>query len=144
MSYLIEGPLTAEVIGGYLEKIHTLENCGGHSSFVGVVRADVSDGRRVIAIEYSAYEAMVGLEAAQIREAILAGFDDVHNIEIAHSTGIVKTGEASLFVIVSAGHRRQAMEACSAAVEMIKERLPVWKKEIYDDNSHIWQENKPY
>ena len=58
------------------------------------------------------------------------------SIEIIHSTGIVNAGEISLLVLVSAGHRQQAMQACSKAVELIKERLPVWKKEIYDDDSH--------
>jgi len=50
-------------------------------------------------------------------------------------------GEASLFVLVSAGHRHHAIDACSRAVEMIKATLPVWKKEIFEDNSAMWKEN---
>jgi molybdopterin synthase catalytic subunit len=58
-----------------------------------------------------------------------------------HSTGRVNAGEISLFVLVSAGHRHQAMEACSKTVELIKSNLPIWKKEIFSDNTHEWQQN---
>jgi molybdopterin synthase catalytic subunit len=50
-------------------------------------------------------------------------------------------GEVSLLVLVSAGHRQQAMTACSKTVELIKEKLPVWKKEIFEDNTHEWAQN---
>ncbi len=103
------------------------------------MRADRSEGREVTAIEYSAYEGMVNAEAEKIKGSILEKFSDVRSVGIIHSTGIVKAGEISLFVIVSAGHRKQSLEACSLTVEMIKERLPVWKKEIYDDESHTWK-----
>jgi molybdopterin synthase catalytic subunit len=46
-----------------------------------------------------------------------------------------------LFILVSAGHRQQAIKACAKTVELIKERLPVWKKEIFEDDSHIWRQN---
>jgi molybdopterin synthase catalytic subunit len=82
---------------------------------------------------------MVHDEADNIIISVLKESDDVKSIDILHSTGIVKAGEISLLVAVSAGHRKQAMEACSKTVEMIKERLPVWKKEVYDDNSHTWK-----
>jgi molybdopterin synthase catalytic subunit len=114
---------------------------GGHSFFLGQVRADEINGKRVKAIEYSAYEDMVNTEAEKIRISIMSEFNDVKLIFIIHSTGVVKAGEISLAVMVSAGHRRQAMQACSKAVELVKERLPVWKKEIYEDDSHHWREN---
>ena len=72
---------------------------------------------------------------------ILSTFNDVNSVEILHSSGIVNAGEISLFVIISAGHRQQAIEACRQTVELIKERLPVWKKEIFEDNSTCWREN---
>jgi len=141
-NYLIDGPVTTAVISSYLERMKQKTDSGGHSVFLGQVRDDEVNGKRVMAIEYSAYENMVKAEADKIRESVFSEFDDVKSIFIIHSTGIVKTGEVSLFVIVSAGHRKHSMQACSKVVELIKDRLPVWKKEIYEDNSHKWRENE--
>ena len=71
----------------------------------------------------------------------MSEFNDTKSVEIIHSTGIVKAGEISLFVLVSAGHRQQAIQACAKTVELIKEQFPVWKKETFDDDSHEWREN---
>jgi molybdopterin synthase catalytic subunit len=114
-------------------------DAGGHSLFLGQVRADTVNGKTVKAIEYSAYIELVDVEAEKIRKALLSEFADVKSIDIIHSTGIVNAGEISLLVSVSAGHRVHAMQACSKAVELIKANLPVWKKEIYEDNSHTWK-----
>lgn len=138
---LIKGPVTASMISEAVARIGKLADAGGHSVFIGQVRADNITGKRVIAIEYSAYEPMVKAEAEKIINKILSEFDDVRSVEIIHSAGIVKAGEISLFVIVSAGHRQQAIEACRQTVEMIKERFPVWKKEIFEDKSTGWREN---
>jgi molybdopterin synthase catalytic subunit len=107
--------------------------------FLGQVRADEIKGKKVKAIEYSAYKELVNAEAEKIKKTILSEFSEVKSISIIHSTGIVKAGEISLLVFVSAGHRHQAMQACSKTVELIKENLPVWKKEIFEDDSHIWK-----
>ena len=97
--------------------------------------------KRVKAIEYSAYGNMVKKEADEIIRIIYAEFNDVKSINILHSVGIVKVGEASLFVLVSAGHRSHAIKACSKLVNMIKEKLPIWKKEIFEDNTHEWKQD---
>jgi molybdopterin synthase catalytic subunit len=137
--YLINGPITPEVITSLMEKISERTDTGGHSVFLGQVRADYENDKKVKAIDYSAYDGMVKVEAEKIKEIILAEFADVKSIEIVHSTGIVKAGEISLLVLVSAGHRHHAIMACSKAVELIKEKLPVWKREIFDDDSHLWK-----
>jgi molybdopterin synthase catalytic subunit len=138
---LIEGPVTQSIIADYLEALSGKTGSGGHSVFIGQVRADNVAGKIVKAIEYSAYEKMVRNEADQIIKTILSEFDDVRSVDILHSVGVVRTGEISLFVLVSAGHRHHAIEACSKTVELIKEKLPVWKKEIFDDNSHAWKQD---
>lgn len=142
LNYLIEGPVTSGIIASIIEKMSTEKNSGAHSYFLGQVRADVIDGRTVKAIEYSAYESMVKTEADRIVTSVLSEFQDVRTVRILHSTGIVKAGEISLAVMVSAGHRKQAIDACAKTVELIKELLPVWKKEIFDDNSHAWRANE--
>ncbi len=137
--YLIAGPVTQELISQLIEKTGTRTGSGGHSVFLGQVRADVENSKTVTAIDYSAYEGMVTAEADKIKDAIFAGFNDVTSVDIVHSTGLVRTGEISLMVLVSAGHRKQAMEACARTVDLVKEKLPVWKKEIFDDDSHEWR-----
>ena len=107
--------------------------------FLGQVRADEVEGKKVKAIEYSAFIEMVNVEVEKIKKEIISEFDDIKSIDIIHSTGVVSAGGISLLVLVSAGHRHQAMEACNKAVELIKERLPVWKKEIFEDDSHRWK-----
>lgn len=140
--YLVNGPLQPDLIGKYISLLSSSRESGGHSIFIGQVREDLVDGKKVKAIEYSAYDDMVAGEAEKIIKLTSDAFPDVHNIEILHATGIVRAGEISLFVLVTAGHRDQAIRACRHVVEMIKINYPVWKKEILDDESHQWKENK--
>ncbi len=139
VNYLTNGPVSKEVITQLIDKIGRETNSGGHMIFLGQVRADDINGKTVKAIEYSAYAEMVYIEVENIKKSIFSEFPDVKSVDIIHSTGIVKAGEISLLVLVSAGHRLQAMQACSKAVELIKGNLPVWKKEIFNDDSHLWK-----
>jgi molybdopterin synthase catalytic subunit len=138
---LINGPITREIISSRIDLLSQKKELGGHSVFLGQVRADIKGIRKVKAIEYSAYEEMVIKEADVIKKVILSEFRDVKSVDILHSIGRVMAGEVSLLVLVSAGHRQQSMTACSKTVELIKERLPVWKKEIFEDNTHEWAQN---
>jgi molybdopterin synthase catalytic subunit len=138
---LIEGPINPELVQALTALAGRSASQGGHSLFLGQVRDDIIDGKKVTAIDYSAYPSMVEESGSKIRETLFSKFPDVQRITILHSTGIVRAGEISLLVMVSAGHRREAIDACSLAVEMIKENLPVWKKEIFDDGTGRWKEN---
>ena len=142
--YLTEGPVNQKDIARFIKKMSNNSNTGGHSIFLGQVRRDEVNGRKVRAIEYSSYESMVKAEAVRIKEILFSEFDDVKSIDIIHSTGIVEAGGISLLVFVSAGHRHQAIEACRKSVELIKEKFPVWKKEIFEDNTHEWRKNEPH
>lgn len=139
LKYIVEGPVTPSLVAAFVEELGKHVSSGGHSIFLGQVRADKIDNKVVRAIEYSAYAPMVESEADNIINRVRREFSDVTSVRIVHSTGIVKAGEVSLLVLVSAGHRKEAMEACTMTVELIKEKLPVWKKEIYDDTSHSWK-----
>lgn len=138
-NYLIAGPISQKIISEIILRIGRYKNAGGNMLFLGQVRADETGGKRVKAIEYSAYTEMVNAEAENIKRKIYSEFGDVISIEIVHSTGVVSAGEISLLVLVCSGHRQQAVQACSKTVEMIKSNLPVWKKEIYEDDSHTWK-----
>ncbi len=131
---LTEGAISPGLIAGYIEKVSEDKTSGAHSLFLGQVRNDTVNDREVEAIEYSAYTEMVEKEAGRIRDTVKTAFNDVKDVIIIHSTGIVRAGELSLFVLVSSGHRDQATRACRHVLEMIKDNFPVWKKELFDDD----------
>jgi molybdopterin synthase catalytic subunit len=133
--HLIEGPVLYTAITEIIAKAGKNTENGAHSLFLGQVRSDHTEGKQVRAIEFSAFEEMVIGEADKINKTILSEFGDVKSIEILHSKGIVRAGEISLFVMVSAGHSEQAQKACAKAVEMIRDKLPIWRKEIFEDDT---------
>jgi molybdopterin synthase catalytic subunit len=136
----VEGPITAGFIADSIQKHSSKTEIGGHSIFLGQVRADVIGDKTVAAIEYTAHEPMALKMMQEIREAIFAkhGLTCMH---IYHSLGIVAAGEISLFVFTSSPHRKAAIEACSEVVERIKAELPVWGQEIFEDETRQWKKN---
>jgi len=138
--FLVKGPISSDLIAGYLNRLGERKDTGGHSIFLGQVRDDTADGKIVTAIEYSAYTEMVEQEACRIIDVTRGAFTDIRDIVVIHSTGLIKTGEISLFVMVTASHRDQAIRGCRHVLEMIKENYPVWKKEIFEDSSHKWKD----
>lgn len=129
--YLVGGPITPMLISELMTLGNDDASAGAVSIFIGKVRDDEINGRRVTAIEYSAYDAMAGKEAEEIVKTVQAAFSDVRKVVIVHSTGVVRAGEASLFIMVTSGHRDHSTRACRHTLEMVKERLPVWKKDLY-------------
>lgn len=108
--------------------------------FEGVVR-DIHQGHHVLRLEYEAYVPMAEKVLHQVGDAIRRDFE-VHDIAIHHRTGMLEIGETSLLVAVSAEHRAQAFEAALAAVDRVKESVPVWKRE-YSPDGVTWQEGVP-
>ncbi|MGP8216876.1 MAG: molybdenum cofactor biosynthesis protein MoaE [Bacteroidia bacterium] len=113
---------------------------GAHNIFLGQVRADSIDGKKVVAIEYEAYEEMAEDKFAEISEQALEKFT-LSCLHICHSTGLVKAGEICFFVFVSSPHRKAAFDACRWVVDEVKKTVPVWGKEIFEDNTYQWKEN---
>ena len=126
----------AESIRRHSEKT----SIGGHSIFLGQVRKDRIEGKEVQAIDYTAYEEMALEKMHEIREAIFASYP-LTCLHVYHSLGRIKAGEICLFVFTSARHRREAMDACSEIVERIKKELPIWGREIFEDESFDWKKN---
>jgi len=106
---------------------------GGLSVFVGVVR-DESAGRVVTRLEYSAYESMAKREMDRIIEEIESEIDGVRAAAM-HRVGMLEVGEAAVICAASAPHRAEAFRACRTLIDRIKERVPVWKREIGPDGS---------
>jgi MoaE-MoaD fusion protein len=106
------------------------DQAGAIATFVGTTRVQ-SRGRTVLHLEYEAYEEM----AEQVMSEIAADLKERYEIcEIAihHRTGRVEIGEASVVIGVSAPHRADALAACKDAIDTLKERVPLWKKEVYE------------
>ncbi len=137
---LIEGAISPAAISEIVFRGGTNTDSGAHSLFLGQVRKDLINGKSVKAIEYSAYEEMVMMEANKILKSVMSEFNDLISIEILHSKGLVNAGEISLVVMVTSGHREHAIKACAKLVELIKEKLPIWKKEILEDDSEKWKQ----
>ena len=137
----VEGPIDPAFVGESIQKHSTKTNIGGHSIFLGQVRADLIDGQPVTAIEYTSYEEMALEKMHAIREDIFAKYD-LTCMHIHHSLGRVGAGEISLFVFTSSAHRKAAIDACEEVVERIKAELPIWGKELFADESYQWKENK--
>jgi molybdopterin synthase catalytic subunit len=109
--------------------------------FSGVAR-NHSEGRRVRALEYDAYPSMAERKLREVAEEVRARFPDTA-VAAHHRTGRLSIGETSLLVAVSAAHRREAFEACHYAVDRIKQTVPVWKKEIWEEGDGAWVEGHP-
>jgi molybdopterin synthase catalytic subunit len=137
----VQGAIATQFIAESIQKHSTKTNIGGHSIFLGQVRSDAINHKTVTAIEYTAYEKMALEKMHQIREAIFEKYELIC-LHVYHSLGIVKAGEICLFVFTSAEHREAAITACKEIVERIKSELPVWGKEILEDASYQWKENK--
>lgn len=136
-----EGPIPSQFIADSIAKHASKHDIGAHSIFLGQVRADVIEGNTVSAIEYTAYEDMALQKMHEIREDIFGKYN-LTCMHIHHSLGTVKAGELCLFVFTSSKHRRMAIDACNDVVELIKAELPVWGKEIFEDATHQWKENR--
>jgi molybdopterin synthase catalytic subunit len=137
----IQGAIAASFIAESIEKHSSQTNIGGHSIFLGQVRADTIDGKEVSAIEYTAYEEMALEKMHTIREDIFAKYD-LTCMHVYHSLGKVAAGKISLFVFTSSAHRKAAIDACQETVERIKTELPVWGKELFTDETYQWKKNK--
>jgi len=103
---------------------------GAIATFIGTTRTH-SRGRSVVHLEYDAYPEMAEAEMARIAAAIKERHEVLH-VAIAHRTGHVPIGEASVIIAVSAAHRGPAMDACREAIDTLKQTVPVWKKEVFE------------
>ncbi|MGC1205967.1 MAG: molybdenum cofactor biosynthesis protein MoaE [Flavobacteriaceae bacterium] len=135
-----EGAITSDFIGNSIYKHQTKTSIGAHNIFLGQVRADDIDDKTVSAIEYTAYEDMANQKFHEIRESAFEKFD-LTCMHIYHSLGMVKVGEICLFVFVSSPRRKVVFEALEYIVEAIKADVPVFGKEIFEDESHQWKVN---
>lgn len=113
----------------------THSSAGGIVVFVGTVR-DQTQGKRVTKLEFEAFESMAIKEMAKIAEAIQEKWDAIH-VAIHHRVGTLDISEIAVIIAVSTPHRKAAFEACQYAIDTLKETVPIWKKEFFDDGE-VW------
>ncbi len=135
------GAITPEFIATSISHHQKKTNIGAHQIFLGQVRSDTINDKEVVAIEYSAHEEMANIAFHNIREKTFEKFD-LTCMHIYHSIGAVKAGEICLFVFVSSKHRKAVQQAIEFVVEEIKSEVPVFGKELLNDSTHVWKENK--
>lgn len=112
---------------------------GGTSVFLGTVRKDAD----ITGIDYSAYDAMALEEIERILTDALERWPEAR-VALQHRLGLIPAGEASIAIAAAAPHREHAFAACRFVIEAVKQRLPVWKKEIHADGSSTWVDPTGY
>lgn len=137
----IEGAIPPEKIAQSIANHQSKTGIGAHDIFLGQVRADEIDGKKVTAIEFSAQQEMANAVCHEIRETVFEKFP-VHCMHIYHSIGRVEVGELCFFVFVSSGHREGVFESLPFLVNEIKAKVPIFGKEIFEDETHQWKVNK--
>ncbi len=106
---------------------------GAVVSFVGVVRNN-AEGKRVLYLEYEAYPDMAEKKLKEICAEAESRWQT--EISVVHRVGRLEIGDTAVVIAVGASHRQEAFRACEYAIDRIKEIVPIWKKEFYDDGSN--------
>lgn len=136
MIKITEKPIDVQKVIGTVSSL----GAGAVNVFIGTVR-NSAHGKNVVWLEYEAYESMA---VAEIRKIIdeashrwpLLGW------AVSHRVGTLKPGEVSVAIAVSSPHRRDSFEACQFIIDTLKETVPIWKKEVFEDGEE-WVSARP-
>ena len=115
-------------------------SCGGIALFVGTVRNKTQD-KSVTLLDFSTYRAMAIKEMKTIADKALEDFD-ILKIAIHHAEGELHIGDIPVIIAVSSPHRKDAFAACQFAIDTLKETVPIWKKEHFEDGQ-VWVNSTP-
>ena len=116
------------------------DSCGGLTLFVGTVR-NLTKNKKVVLLDFSGYEPMAVKEMQKIADKALEKFP-IHKIAIHHAVGELQIGDIPVIIAVSSAHRKAAFEACEFAIDTLKETVPIWKKEQFEDGE-VWVNSHP-
>ncbi|MBS1842164.1 MAG: molybdenum cofactor biosynthesis protein MoaE [Acidobacteria bacterium] len=128
-------PIAPDALIRHVRQAHD----GAVVTFDGCVR-NHSHGRATFYLEYEAYESMA-LEKMREIAASLHTLFAIDSVAIAHRLGRLEIGETSVFIAVSAPHRKAAFEACRHAIDTLKKTVPIWKKEFFEDGA-VWADGE--
>lgn len=108
---------------------------GGIDVFIGTVR-NATKGKAVVRLEFEAYEGMAVKELQKITDYAMQQWP-LHKVVVHHRTGILQVGEVAVVIAVSAAHRGAAFDACRYIIDTLKQTVPIWKKEVFEDGE-VW------
>ena len=111
------------------------DEAGAVDVFIGTVRNRTGE-RRVVRLEYEAYDAMAIKEMEKLAEAVKQRWP-VKKLAIHHRKGTLHIGDVAVVIAVSTPHRQEAFEACRYTIDTLKQTVPIWKKEIFEDGE-VW------
>ncbi|CUS76854.1 molybdopterin synthase subunit MoaE [Candidatus Kryptonium thompsonii] len=138
MKYIVDGEIDVKFIMDTLAD--GSPDSGSLIMFEGRVRADEVGGNFVEKIFYESYISMAEKEIEKIEDEVIKKFG-VKRVVIKHRIGEVKVGEVALFVAVLSAHRTEGFEAIQYAINEVKKRVPIWKREILSNGKTRWREN---
>ncbi len=127
-------------VAGIAARIRRPED-GAVAVFEGVVR-NHSRGRRTLYLEYEAYEPMAGKQLESLAAQALEKFQ-VRDLAIVHRLGHLDIGETSVAIVVASAHRGAAFDACRWLIDTLKNTVPIWKKEYFEDGA-VWADGEPF
>jgi molybdopterin synthase catalytic subunit len=128
---LLDSPLQTQSCIDCVRSPHS----GGATVFIGTVR-DHTQGRRVTRLEFEAFAPMAIAEMRKIAETIVERWH-TQGVAIHHRVGSLDIGEIAVIIAVATPHRAAAFAACQYAIDTLKETVPIWKKEIFEDGE-VW------
>ena len=134
----IKGPIPPQFIADSLANLQTEQTIGAHNIF-GSGWADQVN--KVVGIDYTCYEEIANIKFDTIREEASEKYK-LTSIHIHHSLGVVNAGEICLFILVSSKRRKQVYEATEYIVNRVKEEVPIFGKELLDNEAHQWKVNR--
>ena len=132
---LVREPILVDGLVRHVRLAHD----GAIVTFDGCVR-NHSHGRTTLYLEYEAYESMA-LEKMKEIAASLHTLFAIDSVALVHRLGRLEIGETSVFIAVSAPHRKAAFEACRHAIDTLKKTVPIWKKEFFEDGA-VWADGE--
>ena len=115
-------------------------SCGGIAVFVGTVR-NATQNKAVTQLDFSTYKPMAIKEIQKIAAKALIQFP-IKRIAIHHAEGLLQIKDIPVIITVSSPHRNAAFEACQFAIDTLKETVPIWKKEYFEDGE-VWVNAHP-
>jgi molybdopterin synthase catalytic subunit len=128
---LLDSPLSVQACDDFVAG----PDCGGLVTFVGTVR-NQTKGKTVLRLDFEAYKPMAIAEMQKIATDATLRWP-VRRMAIHHRVGVLQIGEIAVVIAVACAHRKAAFEACQFAIDSLKETVPIWKKEIFEDGD-VW------
>lgn len=110
-------------------------SAGGSTVFIGTVR-NATKGKEVVRLEFEAYKPMAIKELQKIAATVVDRWE-VINISIHHRVGVLNISDIAVIIAVTTPHRKAAFEACEYCIDILKQTVPIWKKEIFEDGE-VW------